>query len=281
MPKTLVSGVAKLALGVGPTGPVAYVGADHSVHVIGTDGTKLLDVAASAGADPFGNIALSPDSADVYFYQNADTQDTRGTLMHVAVKSGATPGKVADNVSQKDLQIVDGGIVFLQNVDGMGQFGDAATAKRDGSSLKALGTKVNVGGLQVVNPGPYTWFAMHLTGAMTVMGSTPIDGSAAITGGLAWADYTGAAETALDAAVHAGTFAFSDDGRDAVFVGATSFNATASNFTGKLSFLATRAPKSAIDGKLSGVSEIGPIVARALFVNAPAATMAGVYFVKY
>jgi hypothetical protein len=36
-----------------------------------------------------------------------------------------------------------------------------------------------------------------------------------------------------------------------------------------------------VDGMLTGVSELGPIVNRSLFVNAPTAATAGVYFVKY
>ena len=36
-----------------------------------------------------------------------------------------------------------------------------------------------------------------------------------------------------------------------------------------------------VDGMLTGVSELGPIINRSLFVNAPTATTAGVYFVTY
>src|SRR5439155_7261314 len=58
----IASSVAKFTLGGGAKGPVAYIAADRSVHVVGTDGAKLLDIAASAttAADPFGQIVLGP-----------------------------------------------------------------------------------------------------------------------------------------------------------------------------------------------------------------------------
>ena len=197
-------------------------------------------------------------------------------------QSGATPTAVGDKISILDLQVTDSALVFLQNVDDLGQFGDAAMAARDGTGITALGMKVNVGGLRVVNPGPDTWFAMHLTGAAADMTNTPIDGSPAITGGLAWADYTGAAELALDTTVHAGAFGFAlDDGRTAAFVTGAAWNAAAGNYVGSLAFIAARQPAMKVDGMLTGVSELGPIIGRALFVNAPTAATAGVYYVKY
>lgn len=277
----IASGVATFSLGRTPTGPIAYLGADRSVHVLGTDGAKLLELPATAAADLFGPVILTPDSGHAYFFQNVDTQDNRGTLLHVAVSSGATASKVADKVSLRDLSITDNAIVFLQNVDDLGQFGDAAKAALDGSGVALLGMKANVGGLKVVNPGPDTWFAMHLTGAAIDTANSTIDGSQNVLGGLGFADYTGASEIAVDPKVHAGTFAFSDNGRDAVFVTAAAFNATAGNYVGSLGFIATRAPSTKIDGMLSGVSEVGTIVSRSLFVNAPTATPAGVYFISY
>jgi hypothetical protein len=277
----IASGVARLALGTQPNGPIAVVGADRSVHVLTTDNRKLLDLdGATAAADVTGPVALAGDGGDVYWWQAVDTENNRGTLFHATVGAGAMPNKIGTAISLTDLRIVDGAVVLLQNVDAMGQFGDAVRARRDGSGLTALGTKVNVGGLVAVNPGPDTWFAMHLTGA-TASTSQPADGSLPLTGALAWDDYLGGNERTLDPAVHAGSFAFSDDGRDVVFVGGASFNATAGNFTGALKLLATRAPMSSIDGAVAGVSEVGPIVSRALFVNAPGATPAGIYFVKY
>ncbi|HEY2744109.1 MAG TPA: hypothetical protein VGL86_05790 [Polyangia bacterium] len=281
----LVSGAAVFTVGGDTNGPVAYIGADRSVHVIGLDGTKLLDVAATAATagDVLGTPILSFDNAHLFYWQNVERQENRGTLMHVAVTASATPAKVGDKISMPDLHVNDSSLVGLQNVDDAGQFGDAFKSDLDGGNLVALGTKANVGGLQAVNPGPDTWFAIQLTTAVddSATNST-IDGSPAIYGALAFEDYTGAAAVALDAKVHAGTFAFAaDDGRTAAFVSGATFSATAGNYVGALKLLAARSPSMTVDGALMGVSELGPIVNRSLFVNAPTATTAGVYYVTY
>lgn len=280
-PKTLATGAALFTIGAAADGPVAYVGGDGSVHVVALDGTKKLDLdAATAAGDVFGTVALSPSGGDVYWWRNVEQQNNRGTLYHAAVHSGATPAKVADKVSLPDLTVTDSALVFLQNVDDLGKTGDAATAALDGSNVTALGTKAVVGGLRVANPGPQTWFGLHLTGAAADATNAPIDGSPAYTGALAFAT-GGAAEVTLDATVHAGAYALADDGRAAAFATGATWNATAKNWVGTLSFVATRDPGTAIAGNVSGVSELGPIVGRKLFVNAPGASPAGVYFVTY
>jgi hypothetical protein len=283
--KPLVTGAAVFTVGSAPNGPVAYVAADLSIHVIGLDGTKLLDVAATAATagDVLGTPMLSGDNAHLYYWQKVERQENRGTLMHVAVTAGATPSKVGDNISMPDLHVNDSSLVGVNNVDNVGQFGDAFKADLDGGNIAALGMKANVGGLQAVNPGPDTWFAMQLTAAVDdSANNSTIDGSLPVYGALAFYDSTGAAAVALDAKVHAGTFSFAaDDGRTAAFVSGATFDATAGNYVGALKLLAARAPSMAVDGMLTGVSELGPIVGRALFVNAPTATTAGVYYVTY
>ena len=72
-----------------------------------------------------------------------------------------------------------------------------------------------------------------------------------------------------DAEVAAAGFAFSDDGRDAVYVTGAAWNMAANNYLGSLAFLATRAASTKIDGMVTGVTELGPITNRSLFVNAP------------
>jgi hypothetical protein len=206
--------------------------------------------------------------------------------MRVAVTSGAAPSKIADLTSILDLQVFDNAVLFLQKLPVPpatgAQYAEAAMSKRDGTGITTLGTKVPVGGLQAVNPGPDTWFSMFLTAGADDAVNKPIDGSPAVTGKLTWVDYTGAAATTLDATVHAGAFGFAaDDGRTAAFVTGAAFNATAHNYVGALKFLAAKAPSMAVDGMLTGVSELGPIINRSHFVNAPTATTAGVYFVTY
>ena len=281
----LASGVVKFVLGGAEKGPIAYLGSDRSVHVIDSDGNKLLDVAAApaSAADLFGPIFLAADAADVYYFQAFDTQDRRGTLMRVAVQGGATPGKVGDKISSADVFIMDSALVLLQNVDDLGQFGDVVKANRDGSNMTPLGMKANVGGLRAVNPGPGSWSALHLSGAAAdpMATNVPIDGSLTVYGSLAFADGAGNGESSLDAKVHAGAFAFADDGRTAAFVSGAAWNATANNYVGALGLIAVRAPSMKVDAMLSGVSELGPITGRGLFASAPTATPAGVYYVKY
>ena len=278
-PKALASNVALFSLGGG--GLLAYIGWDHSVHVVALDGTKKLDLdGATANADLFGEIQLSPDGGNVYFFQNAEQQNRRGNLYRAAVGAAAAPTHVADKVSLADLAVTGDALVFLQNVDDVGNFGDAAIAQLDGSGVTALGTKAPVGGLRVGAAGA-TWSALHLSGAATVAANTPIDGSPAITGALAFVAAGAGADVTLDATVHEGAFGLSDDGLAAVWAGGATWDATAKNWLGALSFAATSAPSAKIDGGLAGVSEIGPVAGRSLFVSAPGASPAGVYFVRY
>ena len=82
---------------------------------------------------------LSPDNAHVYFWQNYEAQNNRGTLMHAAVTAGATPNKIGDKISIPDLAVTDTALVFLQNVDDMGQFGDAATRRSTAAASRRSG----------------------------------------------------------------------------------------------------------------------------------------------
>jgi hypothetical protein len=170
--------------------------------------------------------------------------------------------------------------VFLQNVDDVGQFGDAASATVDGH-VTALAARSPVGGLRVATPTAQGWYGLHLSGAVADKTNAPIDGSPAITGALAFADSAGSAETTLDATVHAGAYAFSDSGKSAVFAAGAAWNATAKNWVGALTLVDAHAPSTKVDGKVAGVSEIGHVAARRLFVNAPGATPAGIYVVTF
>jgi hypothetical protein len=279
-PKTLAAGAALFTVGGAANGPVAWVGGDQSVHVVGLDGGKLLDLdAASAAADVFGGIHLSPDAAHVYWFASAEQQNNRGQLRHAEVKSGATVATVADKVSVPDFTVTDSAIVFLRNVDDLGKLGDAAWAGLDGATITALGMKANVGGLRVGVPGSGSWAALHLNAAAADTGHNAIDGAPSLTGALALG--SGSGDAALDPTVHAGGYRMSDSGKIAVFAGGATWNATASNWAGALSFVSVAAPSMIVDGHLAGVTELGTIAARKLFVCAPGATPAGIYFVAY
>src|SRR6185369_13093199 len=142
----VASNVVKYTVGSDTTGPLAFIAADGSVHVQSLDGaTKLLDTPASQATSFRAPLVLAPDNGDLYFFQNGDlvgggVQNNAGTLMRVAVQSGATPSKIADMVSIVDLNVFDNAVVFLQNLTAPPappgiQFGDAAKANRDGSDI--------------------------------------------------------------------------------------------------------------------------------------------------
>jgi hypothetical protein len=277
----LASGAAEIALGNDANGPIAWIGADHSLHVVTTDGNKKLDLAAAvAAADYLGPLTLSPDRKDLYYWQSVEQQDNRGTLWHVGA-GGGTPVKVADKASLLDLTVTGNALVLEDNVDDLGQLGGAAAAQRDGSKLLGLGMGAVVGGLRVATPDDNGWIAMHLDGAAIDgdLAHTPIDGSLPISGALAFDN--GSSELVLDAAVHTGGFALSPSGKTAIYVAGAAWNDSAQNWVGALTFAASSTPTMKVDGKVRGVSELGPIVSRKLFVNAPAGNPAGVYYLSY
>ncbi|HEX4460863.1 MAG TPA: hypothetical protein VIA18_22945, partial [Polyangia bacterium] len=256
---------------------------DGSLHVTDTSGAKMLDLtAAVAAASLDGNPVFSSDNTDLYYWQNYAIQSSSGTLMHVAVKAGSTPTKIADKVSVPDLRVTDSALVYLQNVDIAGQFGDVYTANLDGTSPTALNQKANVGGLQLINPSAKTWHAVHLSASMADATNSPIVGTP-MTGALTFGVATpsaAAVETTIDSAVGASQYEFADDGLDVAFIAGVNWNATASNYVGALKIFDVATQAQAIGGVV-GVSELGPISNRTFFVNAPSAAMAGVYYIKY
>ncbi len=274
-----------LAFAVGKSGPIAYLGTDRSIHVVGIDGTKILDVAAAtANADLLSPVVISEDGADVYYFQTVDTQDSRGTLMHVAATAGATPAMIADSASLYDVHPVDGALLFVQNVDGTGTSGDAVQSARDGSGMTSIGTMAPIGFLQVTTPtmsgGSPPWLSAHLAMATENKNQKLSDAIRAIVGGLELTTPSG--NTTIDPTVRIGQFQLSDDLASLVYVGGTAFDSTIDNYAGGLEFVpvATPSMKPAMP-LLTGVSEVGPVVKRALFVNAPKADKPGVYFVNF
>jgi hypothetical protein len=272
-----------LNFAAGASGPIAYIGTDHSVHVVGLDGTVVVDVAGTTAlADPFSTIFISEDGADVYYFQAVDTQDSRGTLMHLAATAGATPAKVADSASPYDVHPVPGALLFLQNVDGTGTMGDAIKSARDGSGAMALGTGVPINFLTVTTPaaGGSKWLSAHLTAATEDKDKQLADGIRAIVGALELTSESGT--TAIDPAARISQFQLSDDLDSLVYVGGTAFDVTFDNYVGGLSFVPTATPTMKPAAPiLAGVTEVGSVVKRSLFVNAPKASTPGVYFVTF
>ena len=276
-----------LNFAVAGTGPIAYIGTDGSVHVVAIGGAAVLDVAAAtAKADPFSPVYISEDGADVYYFQNVVSQDAQGTLMHVSAAAGSTPAKVADAASLSDVHPQAGGVLlYLANLDTTGTIGDAFRSARDGSGAMALGTGVQVGFLQVQTPaaeggGSAKWVSVHLVNSMENKSQKLVDGIRAITGGL---ELTNAAGTVtVDPMARIGQQVISDDFESLVYVGASTFDATVDNYIGALEAVpvATASTKP-MAPLLTGVSEVGTVVGKSFFVNAPKAPKPGVYFVSF
>jgi hypothetical protein len=272
-----------LNFAVADHGQVAYLAKDGGIHVVSPDGTALAD-AAAAQADPYSPVVISADGSDVYYFQKVETQNARGTLMHLAATAGATPTQIAPAASLYDVHPVADGLLYLQNVDDVGQLGDAVRAARDGSGATALGTQIPFGSLQVVTPksAPTPWLSAHLTAATIDASKMPSDGGAAVVGAQALAGSAlGAGEVAIDPSVRAGQFALSDDQQSLAYIGGTMFDIPVNNYVGVLTErpVAMAAPKP--NTPLVGVSELGAFVGHSLFVNAPKAPTPGVYFVTF
>jgi hypothetical protein len=275
-----------LSFAVGGSGPVAYLGTDGSFHIVGLDGAAVVDVAAAtAKADPFSPVYISDDGADAYYFQTVATQNGQGTLMHLSATAGATPGKIADSASLSDVRPLGGGVLlYLANVDGLGVAGDAFKSARDGSGATALGTKVPLGFLSVATPkdmpGSSMWLSAHLTMSSEDKNQKLADAIRAIVGGLELTTASGT--TAIDPTVRIDQFGFSDDLASLVYIGGGAFDSTVDNYVGGLEFVPVATPtmKPAMS-VLAGVTELGSIVKRSLFVNAPKAPTPGVYFVTF
>jgi hypothetical protein len=272
-PKTLASGVAVFTQG--SSGQVAWLGADHSVHVVALDGTKALDLdGATAQADLFGGPLLVSDA--VYFWREVEPQNSRGSLYYAKLAGGA-PVLVAPKTSLADVAVVSGTLLFEDNVDDFGNFGNVVSAAPDGSARLALGTKAPVAGLAVGARSSSGWFAMYLSD--TVIGSgTPADGSLPISGALALAS-AGGGQVTVNSSVHG--FGISNSGFTAVYAGDATFNGATKNYVGSLEFVDTGSPSTRVDAKLAGVAELGGILWRRMFVSAPANNKPGIYYVSY
>jgi hypothetical protein len=283
--------VASNALGfaVGQSGPIVYIGTDHSLHVIGLDGKAIVDVdAATAKADFFSPLFMSDDGADVYYYQSVVSQNGQGTLMHLAgTTAGATPAKIADSASLFDTRVLPGGVLlYLANVDGLGVSGDAFRSMRDGSGATALGAKVPIGFLAVQTPAMgmpdagSAWVSAHLFGATENKDQKLADEIRAIVGGLELT--TAAGNAMVEATVRLEQFQVSDDLQSLVWVSGAAFDSVVDNYVGSLEWAPVAMPSmKPMAPLLAGVTEVGSVVGKKTFVNAPKAATPGVYFVSF
>lgn len=273
-----------LTFAVANSGPIAYLGTDGSIHVVGLDGKAVVDVAAAtAKADLFTPMYISDDGADVYYFQSVHTQDGQGTLMHLPAAANATPAKIVDSASLSDVHPLPGGVLlYVANVDATGVSGDAFKSARDGSGATPLGTGVPVGFLSVTRPTDTTstnWLSAHLYNAMENKNQRLVDGIRAITGALELTTASGNAM--VEPMARIGQFQVSDDLMSLVYVSGTTFDTLIDNYVGNLEFVPVAMPSmKPMMPVLTGVSELGAVVGGAMFVNAPKASTPGVYFVN-
>jgi hypothetical protein len=269
------------SVGALAAGPVAYLAADRSVHVE-SGGAALYDSPA-AQADLFTPLSISRDGMHLFFFQKVDVQGNHGDLWHVALPPAADnrPELVAMNAALTQINVAGGRIVFEGNVDASGFTGDVTGADLDGSGAVTLAEGALTRELLIAQPGGNTLIA-SLSGAVSdaAMRYFPVDKSQANRGALAVGASSSTRARVVDDNVHSGVFEFSDDGRLLVFAGGATWSDTASNYVGGLHVMdATTA--TAGPTLLGGVSELGTVAKRTLYVNAPAADPPGVYLVRY
>jgi hypothetical protein len=280
-PKSIATGVVSYSVGFDSNGPIGYVGTDHSVHVIGLDGTKLADVAgATAGAD-FNGPPLLGTATDLYYWQNVETQQNRGTLFHLPVAANAVPAKLFDAVSLQDLFVTGDAIVFLSEVDDQGVVGQVGLAKPDGSSFKFYnhGASVPVGGLQLAQASNHSWVGLHIAGVVAPPTPPQTRDDSTLASGPLGLDDSAGNETIISQRTHA--FRFSPTAVTIVFNDGARYDTTAQNWLGTLAFVDTYRSTTPVASNVTGVAEIGRIVARHFFASAPSAKEPGIYFVTY
>jgi len=176
--------------------------------------------------------------------------------------------------------------LYVANVDGLGTTGDAFKSARDGSGATALGTHVPVGFLQVQQPPPgmagagADWVSAHLFNATENKDQKLADEIRAIVGGLELT--TAAGNAMVDAATRIDQYQVSDDLANLVWVSGSAFDATVDNYVGSLEWAPVAMPSMKPMAPLViGVSEVGTVIGKKLFVNAPKASTPGVYFVSF
>ena len=299
----LASNVISISAGPQKRGPYAYIATDRSLHVIQKLGTEIWSLPSGA-ADPNGPIVFSPDGRRIYWFKMASTQDQNGELWTALLPPGdGKPVRVAGRVSTGDLQFLNDKLLQVRNVDGYGAAGDMTSSLLDGSNPFVIASGVGLGGIRSANPippappptvtnfGPFDLGAYvpppvfaNLTGAKIDPNkqNVPINQSNTVLGQLAFGTSLDAPEIILNPSVHAGQYEFSDDGYILAYAGDAVWNDTVSNYVGTLQFYGSLPDTSAAAPALDGVSELGPIRNRAMFVDAPANSKTpGVYFIKF
>ena len=303
----LGSGVISFTLGPSRRGPLVYTTRDQALHVRTL--LKPESVTTVAGSiDLFSPVQFSPDAQHLYYFKAVESQNNVGDLYHVPLPPlpAAAPSLVASRASTRDFHFVGDRLITVSNVDGTGATGDVTVSALDGSGASVVARGAATGEVVTAFPAPPPPTAngqinygpadlaplvlapvfAHLTGASADVVNRPIDGSRAIVGNLAFAGpelLAGGAEQPLAMGVKSGGFTVSDDSYALVYIANASWSRVANNYVGQLGL---QQPQTLVDiapvkPVLDGVSELGTIVNRSLFVAAPGANPPGIYFIHY
>jgi hypothetical protein len=305
----LADEVATVNIGFTRKGPIAYIGTDRSIHVFPKLQQPTLVLPAGI-ADPFSPILFSPDGGRMYYFTQVDSEDNHGVMYTVRVTPGAldTPVLVGTRVSLGDTQFVNGKMLWLDDVDASGDTGNFYVGEYDGSNRQLMAVGVATSEVQVVQPIPTPppkktnpfhplpdlspvlippVFA-NLTNSSRDFTVRTINDARALVGSLSFGPRIGDPEGPLNPSVPSGGFQFTDDGYLLAFIGDAQWDNSLHTYTGNLQLFATVNDQGVAKPAIGGVSEMGPIVQRHLFVTAPSATDGaggardhGVYFIAY
>ncbi len=295
----LASDVLQFSLGPERRGPIVWVGTNGSLHITPKLGPEIYGFGAGT-ADPFTTIQFSPDNKRVYYYKHVSSQDRNGEMWSINLFDGSL-APIGLRVSTRDMNFVRDRMLTVQNLDGRGDFGELTSSRWDGTDKVVIARGAEVGGMRLGFPqerrpsghedpsfAPPDLLPPALPALVaTLNGGTreaaniaineaqPIFGALTITGDLK------ALGRPIASKVHSGTFRFSNDGYAIAAVKDVVWSSDVLNYVGKLEIQPTLFDIAQVYQALDGVSEIGPIVDRQVFVNAPTAAKPGVYFIKY
>ena len=301
----LAADVVTFTVGADANGRLVWIGRDLAVHVAPILQPEMLTTAPHT-TDVWSSFLFSPSGQDLYFFDRVSTQDANGDLFRLNLRPGAlgqAPNLIERRVSSSDFTFIGGRVRFIRGLDGRGEIGELVSAELDGSDIRSIARGVASGSLRIANPSPVEEQApkgqpprgpvdmatpiippvyAHLMNAKRdTSRTTPLfDESEPIVGALAFSRNE-EPPVQLDPSVHVGGYRFSPDGYVLVYAGGAKLNTDLAAYLGTLRLFQTLVDQNPVPPVLEGVSELGRIRERAFFVTAPAASPAGVYFVRY
>ena len=301
----IAADVVAFPLGGDANGPLVWIGRDLAVHVAPILQAEMVATAPKS-TNPWSSFQFSPSGQDLYFFDRASSQDNNGDLYRLDLKPGHTtqpPGLIDRRVSESDFFFIGGRMRYLRGIDGRGDVGELVSANLDGSDPISIARGVPTGSLEIANPvpveqppykgqpprGPIDMTTpivppvyAHLVNATrdTTLRQPLFDESEPIVGALAFSRNDDP-PVILDPAVHVGGYRFTPDGYVLLYAGGATLNSDLQAYLGTLRLFQTLVDQTPVTPVLSGVSELGRVRDRAMFVAAPGADVPGVYFVRY